>query len=267
MKMKSLDSQSIQELLTLAENATQRAGEVICSYYRSAYQSWDKRPDNPVTTADMEADQLLRETLTSATPDFGWLSEETRDTPERLGRRFTWVVDPLDGTKEFIQGLDQFAVSVALVDNGQPLLGVVYNPATKEMFTSSIEQGVQLNGHAAQAFSSRQDPNGASVLASNTEIQRGMWEPYTDKFKVVEVGSAAYKLARVAAGMGDAYISLNPKNEWDICAGTALVLSAGGTVTDLSGAPLRFNQERTLVQGLVAANSTLHRGIVDLIVS
>jgi myo-inositol-1(or 4)-monophosphatase len=258
--------------LQLALATTEAAGAVICSYYQSAYDAWDKKPDNPITTADLAADTLLRERLTAATPGFGWLSEETRDTRERLDRRYVWVVDPLDGTKEFIEGLDQFAISVALVGDHQPLLGVVHNPATRETFAAMVDGGpvgerVTYNGAPAGPLSSRTEARGAQVLASNTEVRRGKWDPYLDLFDVVEMGSAAYKLGRIAAGLSDAYISLNPKNEWDICGGGALILAAGGRVTDLHGEPLRFNQERTLVNGVVAANPALHAALIELLAS
>jgi myo-inositol-1(or 4)-monophosphatase len=248
--------------LRIAVAAAKAAGDVICSFYQSAYDAWDKKPDNPITTADLAADTLLRERLTAATPDFGWLSEETRDTPERLERRYLWVVDPLDGTKEFIEGLDQFAVSVALVGDHQPLLGVIHNPATGEMIAGIVGEGLTCNGEPARPLSGRTEARGAQVLASNTEVRRGMWDPYLEIFDVVEVGSAAYKLGRIAAGLSDAYISLNPKNEWDICGGVALILAAGGRVTDLRGKTFRFNQAKTLVDGLVAANPALHGALL-----
>jgi len=257
-----MEANETRELLELAVAATQAAGDLIKSYYRSAYGAWDKKPDNPVTDADLAADTLLRERLTAATPDFGWLSEETRDTPERLPKRYVWVVDPLDGTKEFIEGVDQFAVSVGLVDRHQPLLGVILNPATGELITGIVGQGISYNGNAAQTISGRTKARSAKVLASNTEVRRGMWDPYLEVFEVLEVGSAAYKLGQVAAGLSDAYISLNPKNEWDICAGAALILAARGIVTDLSGRPLIFNQADTLKNGVVAANPTLHSGLM-----
>ena len=253
------------QLLKVAVSAAEAAGELIKSYYHSAYKAWDKKPDNPVTTADLAADQLLRERLTAATPDYGWLSEETRDTLERLEKRCVWVVDPLDGTKEFIEGLDEFAVSVALVQDGQPLLGVIHNPATGETIAGIVGQGITYNGKTAGVMSGRVEAHGARVLASNTEVRRGMWNPYLDVFDVQEVGSAAYKLGRVAAGFGDAYISLNPKHEWDICAGVALTLAAGGRATDLSGRPFRFNRADVLVNGVVAANPALHAGLMELL--
>jgi len=223
-----MDGKQTKELLNLAVAAARGAGEVIMRHYRSSYESWDK-------------------------------------SPERLDKCCSWVVDPLDGTKEFIQGLDQFAVSIAFVKDGLPLLGVIYNPATKEMVTGTVGQGLTYNGETPTPLSDRVGLRGAQVLASDTEVKNGMWVPYQEILKIEQVGSAAYKLARVAAGFGDAYISLKPKHEWDVCAGVALVLAAGGRVTDLAGNPLRFNQPDVLVHGVVVANSTLHAQLIELV--
>jgi len=252
-------------LLSLAVSAAQAAGELIMGYYRSDYEAWDKRPGDPVTTADLEADQLLRRRLMAATPEAGWLSEETRDTPERLDKRRLWVVDPLDGTNEFVAGQDEFAVSVAYVKDGHPLLGVVHNPATDETMAGVVGQGITYNGEPARPFSARAEVRGARVLVSNTEVERGMWDRYQEHLNLGPVGSTAYKLGRVAAGFGDAYVTLKHKHEWDICAGVALTLAVGGRATDLSGAPFRFNQVDVEVNGVVAANPTLHAGLVGLL--
>ena len=255
----------LQELLDIAISAAQGAGDLICSHFRLGYERWDKSPDNPVTTADLEADTFLRTQLTAATPGYGWLSEETADSPQRLEKCCAWVVDPLDGTEEFIAGLDHFAVSVGFVENGLPLLGVIHNPATGETITGSAGAGVAYRGEPARPLSTAGELNGARVLVSDTEVRQGLWAGYEPVLALEQIGSAAYKLGRVAAGFGDAYISLKPKHEWDICAGAALILAAGGQVSDLAGKPLRFNQADVLVDGIVAANPTLHAKLMRLL--
>ncbi len=255
----------VRELLEEALSAAREAGDLIRARYRAAYQVWDKSPENPLTTADLEADHHLRTRLTAATPDIGWLSEETADDLKRLDRHCAWVVDPLDGTQEFIRGLDQFAVSVALVEEGVPLLGVVHNPATDEAFAGIVGEGLTYNGAPSRPLSGRTRLHGARVLVSDTEVGEGMWTAYQEMLSLVQVGSAAYKLARVAAGFGDAYVSLKPKREWDTCAGAALMLAAGGAVTDLEGRETRFNQREVVVKGLVAANPTLHAKLLALL--
>ena len=131
--------------LNIAINAAAEAGEVILKYYQSDYEIKDKGFQNPVTTADHESDRALREILTNAYPDYGWLSEETIDSKSRLQKKKVWVVDPLDGTKEFIEGVPHFVVSIALVESGRPILGVLYNPVTKETFTAYKGMGARLN--------------------------------------------------------------------------------------------------------------------------
>ena len=253
------------KLLPIVISAAQAAGDLIMTYYRSAYDSWDKSPGNPVTTADLAANRLLRQRLLDAAPGAGWLSEETEDNPERLAERRIWVVDPLDGTREFIDGQDEFAVSVAYVENGQPRLGVIHNPVTSETIAGTAEQGVTYNGKPAKLLSERTEVRGARVLVSNTEVGRGMWDRHRHELALQQIGSTAYKLGLVAAGLGDAYVSMKPKHEWDICAGVALILAAGGKATDLTGRPFRFNQADLEVRGVVVANPILHAGLLEML--
>ena len=123
--------------LSLAKEAAVNAGELILNYYKADYEIRDKGYQNPVTTADHASDAFLKDTLTKAYPEYGWLSEETVDSKERLSKKRVWVVDPLDGTKEFIEGVPHFVVSIALVESGIPIVGVLYNPVTAEMFSAS----------------------------------------------------------------------------------------------------------------------------------
>ena len=264
MQMNSI-GWDLERLLSAAVSAAQAAGEVILDCGRSTCQSWDKAVDSPVTEADLAADELLRTRLAAITPECGWLSEETVDTPDRLSRTCAWVVDPLDGTREFIEGLDEFAVSVALVDHGLPLLGVVHNPATKETVAGIVGQGLAYNGVERGAVSECTEVRDVQVLVSSTEIKSGMWTPYEDVLDLRPLGSAAYKLGRVAAGFGDAYVSLKPKHEWDVCAGVALVLAAGGWVTDLRGHDLRFNRADVQIGGIVSASPALHASLMDVL--
>jgi myo-inositol-1(or 4)-monophosphatase len=260
-----LSGWDLDRLLSIAVLAAEAAGEVILDCDRSTCRSWDKAVDSPVTEADLAADELLRTRLAALIPECGWLSEETVDTPDRLSRAYVWVVDPLDGTREFIEGLDEFAVSVALVDHGLPLLGVVHNPATKETIAGIVGQGLAYNGGERKAASDCTRARDAQVLVSSTEIKSGMWTAYEDVLDLRPLGSAAYKLGRVAAGFADAYVSLKPKHEWDVCAGVALVLAAGGRVTDLSGHDLRFNRADVQIRGIVSANPALHASLMDVL--
>lgn len=254
----------MHHLLTEVINITRAAGAAIMSYYRSSFDVTDKSPDNPVTDADLAADTLLKERLLALLPTAGWLSEETSDNPNRLDKKHVWVVDPLDGTKEFVMGIPEFSVAVALVEDGQPILSVVFNPATDELFHAARGQGAFYNGQPAR-LSPRASLAGAAIDASRSEIKKGEFEPFKDLVTLKIVGSIAYKLARVSAGLCDATWSRGPKHEWDICAGNFLITESGGCVVDLNDDPITYNKAFPKVNGIIADNGLLHAELVAML--
>jgi len=255
---------NLRRELTLARRAARAAGDILRGHWRRGdYQIGSKGKDNPVTQADLEADRALKRLLHDPFPEYGWLSEETADNEARLQCRRVWIVDPLDGTKEFIQGIPEFCVAVALVEEGHPVLGVTYNPITREMFWSARGMGCHLNTEAVRVTRTRVLRR-ANVLASRSETARGEWEVFHGRLKVSPTGSVAYKLALVAAGKGDATFTRSPKSEWDIASGAALLAEAGGTMTDIHGTMIRFNQRRVKVAGMIADNTVLHEQLVKI---
>jgi myo-inositol-1(or 4)-monophosphatase len=227
-----------------------RAGAVIEDIRKTAFEVAEKAGDQgPVTRADREADALLKAELRRLVPDAAWLSEETVDDSARLGAERVWIVDPLDGTKEFVAGVPEYAVAVALVELGEPVLGVVYNPPQDEMYWAVKGQGTRSGSGKREAGSVVE---GTRLLASRSETKRGEFEPLRASWDVVPVGSIEYKLAWIAAGKGAATVSRGPKWEWDVCAGALLVTEAGGRVSEALGAPLRYNQPRPKVAGILA---------------
>jgi len=248
----------------IAEEAARAAGEIIRGYYDGKIEVREKSRDNPVTEADLRANECIHARIREAFPDDGWLSEETRDSRERLDRRRVWIVDPLDGTKEFIQHIPELCVCIALVEDGEPTVGVSYNPITKDMFSAARGAGMRCNGKPGRV-SEVSELAAARVLASRSEDKRGEWDEFKPKMQVVLTGSVAYKLALIASGRGDATFSLTPKNEWDICSGAALILEAGGRITDRDGKPLVFNREKTLLPGIIATNGALFDTVRSLI--
>jgi len=255
---------NLRHELALARRAARAAGAILRGHWRRGdYQIGSKGKDNPVTQADLEADRVLKRLLHDPFPGYGWLSEETADNQARLQCRRVWIVDPLDGTKEFIQGIPEFCVAVALVEEGHPVLGVTYNPITREMFWSARGMGCHLNTEPVRVTRTRV-LHRARVLASRSETARGEWEVFQGRLKVSPTGSVAYKLALVAAGKGDATFTRSPKSEWDIASGAALLAEAGGTMTDIHGTMIRFNQRRVKVAGMIADNTVLHEQLVKI---
>ena len=239
--------------LKLAIDASLNAGKIIMKYYRDDYEIKEKGYHNPVTTADNEADSFLKSELTNAKPDYGWLSEETVDSEDRLGKERVWIVDPLDGTKEFIEGVPQFVVSVALVENGVPIIGVLHNPVTKETFYASKGNGTYFDD-VIHNCSVKESTTDMVILNSRSETRKGLWEPHKQHFKKLKpIGSVAYKMGLTAIGKADIFATLRPKNEWDICAGTCLINEAWGKVINLNGEKITFNNRKTLIEpGLIA---------------
>lgn len=250
--------------LEIAIKAARAGGAIVRKYYKGEYEVHEKAPDNPLTVADTEADEAIKRIILENFPSDGWLSEETRDSAERLGKSRVWIVDPLDGTKEFTQHIPEFCVCVALVVDGVVQVGVSYNPAEEKLFAARRGAGTTLNGNPVSCTGTTSLAD-AVVLASRSENKRGEWETYKPLMKVKLTGSVAYKFALISAGEADATFSLTPKNEWDICAGTLLVEEAGGVVTDRYGRPLTFNNKKTLLPGLIAAGPALYGPIREII--
>ena len=244
-----------REELTRIANALHLVEGILRDYSRADLSIQQKPSGELVTEADLEVDRVLRQALCRG-PE-GWLSEETVDDYRRLREFRTWIVDPLDGTKEFTQGIPEWCVSIGLAEAGQLVAGGIANPLTSEVVVGSMAAGVTINGDPARV-ANRTSLSGATVLASRSEVGRGQWERFRGApFHIRPVGSIAYKLALVAIGKADLTASLEPKNEWDIAAGALLVEAAGGKVTDLTGECLRFNRPGTLVNGIVAGPDQL----------
>ena len=221
-----------------------------------------KAGHDPVTEADRALDVVLRKNLLREGE--GWLSEETADSPLRLDCKQVWIVDPLDGTREFVQGIPEFCVSIAFVERGQPVAGGIFNPATEETFLGAVDSGLTYNGKPARS-SERRQLEGALVLASRSEAKRGEWTQFQDgPFKIQAMGSVAYKLARVAAGLADITFTLTPKHEWDVAAGVALVASGGGYIQTL-GSALRYNRRDPLLDGLIACGAPLKEELLEFL--
>ena len=251
------------EALHRIQSALESARQVFARFTPGEIEAEYKAGHDPVTEADTAVDALLRHELLREGE--GWLSEETVDDFSRLEKKRVWIVDPLDGTREFVAGIPEFCVSVAMVEDGIPVAGGICNPATNEIFLGSLDAGVTYNGKPARA-SQRTTIEGAIILASRSETKRGEWKRFENSsVKVRPMGSVAYKLALVSAGLADITFTLTPKNEWDIAAGAALVMSAGGFISTLDNSPLHCNRRSPLLSGLLAGGPFLRDELLVLV--
>ncbi len=232
------------------------AGALALRRWRTDFARWEKAPGNPVCEVDLEVDALLRARLSALLPDAGWLSEETADSADRLGRDRVWVVDPIDGTRDYVRGRPGWAVSIALVENGQPVIGVLDAPAREETWAAEIRKGAMRNGVAVRVVD-RGELAGARVPADSLpEVDR-------DLVMVAKPNSIALRIAMVAAGEADLLATLRWGKEWDIAAAVLIAREAGAAVTDAFGAPLNFNTPTASAFGVLASAPGIHAAAVE----
>lgn len=253
---------SYADVLRRIESALDAAERALADFTPGAIASSLKEGGDPLTEADLAVNRVLEQLLPKEGE--GWLSEETRDDKARLSRSRVWVVDPIDGTKQLVRGVPEWSVSIALVEDGVPVAGGIMNPLAQERVLGARGHGVTLNDESVR-MRERSTLRGSEVLASRSEHERGEWARFEGEgFRVVPMGSVAYKLARVAAGLADATWTLVPKNEWDVAAGVALVVEAGGQALLPDGRGPRFNREDPRLPGLVAAPASWWKELEQL---
>jgi myo-inositol-1(or 4)-monophosphatase len=238
--------------LALLESAARAAGAIARSYYGRDYKRWNKAGGSPVTEADLAVDKFLRETLLAVRPDYGWLSEESVDNQARLSARRVFVVDPIDGTVAFLKNRPHFTICAAVVEEGRPRMGVVYNPITEEFYAAREGGGATLNG-ASIHVSDRDRIEGARMLGPKHTFEAG-WPP----MELTALSSIAYRVALVAAGQHDAMVSLSTKRDWDLAAADVIVQEAGGVLSDEAGAALVYNRAPATQRASIAAGPHLH---------
>jgi myo-inositol-1(or 4)-monophosphatase len=246
----------MQPGLEVAIEAAHAAGRAIRSLYGGEA--------GPVTEADLASNACIQDILLQAFPDDGWLSEETADRPDRLGKSRTWIIDPLDGTWEFTTGVPEFVVSIALSVDCVAELGVLYNPIMEETFSGILGQGAWLNGVPIHV-SSTPHIAASTFCVSRSETGKGLLRQFERRLNLSPKGSVAYKCGLVAAGCYEGVFTYNPRNEWDICAGVAIIEAAGGRVTDRQGRPYRFNQPDPLKKPLIGTNAHVHTALMAIL--
>lgn len=250
--------------LTLLTEAAREAGRIAAAFSGPAAQRWEKPAGaGPVTEADLAVNEMLEDRLRRARPDYGWLSEESEDTADRLTRDRVFIIDPLDGTRSFVEGSSSWAHSLAVVEDGAPVAAVIYLPARDKLYAARKGGGASLNGTPIRA-SDKAALEQADILAARPNLQSLHWRNgHVPHFSRSYRPSLAYRLALVAQGRFDGMLTLRPSWEWDIAAGDLILREAGAICTDRSGAPLRFNNPRPKVNGVVAAGAALHRQLIE----
>lgn len=248
--------------LALAIAAATEAGALAMRYFGMPMDVRDKTPGNPVSEADLAVDALLKDRLGTARPGYGWLSEETLDDQSRLSAKFVWVVDPIDGTRAFIKAKPHFTVCIGLLHLGQAVLGVVFNPATGEMYEASLGQGARLNG-VAIAPSDVDTIEGCAMLGDIGMYKHPAWPTPWPDMDIVSRNSIAYRMCLVAAGQFDGAIALSAKSDWDVAAAEVIVREAGAIATTHENKAFAYNHPAPLQKSLVVAGKALHPLLIE----
>lgn len=255
-----LSGAALAQDAALLKQTVREAGVLAKAMFRTELKNWVKGKSSPVSEADIAVNDLLERRLREATPSYGWLSEESTDDEARLGRRLTWIVDPIDGTRSYLAGRDDWCVCAALVDNGDPVLAAVYAPASEEFFFAARGQGALLN-EAGLAASSGDGLDFSRMAGPKPLVQRLSDSP-DEVSPHPRIGSLALRLCRVAQGELDAAFAGGQSKDWDLAAANLIVHEANGRMTALSGDAIRYNR-RDVVHGvLVAAGRERHARIV-----
>lgn len=244
--------------LSLLIDAARASGDIARKYFNRSPEAWDKGDGaGPVTEADLAIDTMLRTELLHARPDYGWLSEETEDSTDRLGNDYVFIVDPIDGTRAFIAGETTFSHSLAIARDGAVTAAVVYVPMLDRLYAATVDKAAQLNGELIAA-SEPKALEDATLLAAKTNMKEEHWQgrvpPVTRKFRP----SLAYRLCLVAEGRFDGMLTLRDCWEWDIAAGDLIVRQAGGRVTDRDNQALKFNNPHPKTRGCHAGSPWVH---------
>jgi myo-inositol-1(or 4)-monophosphatase len=245
----------------LLTEAVREAGALARSMFRTELKNWTKGASSPVSEADIAVNDLLESRLRSATPDYGWLSEESVDDEARLGKPLVWIVDPIDGTRSYLAGREDWCVSVALVEGASPLLAAVFAPVSDEFFFAARGAGAELNEVAIQATSGT-GLDFSRIAGPKPLVERLNRGP--DEISLYpRIGSLALRLCRVAEGRLDAAFAGGQSRDWDLAAANLIVQEANGNMTALSGDPILYNRQEVTHGVLVAAGRDRHASIVE----
>jgi myo-inositol-1(or 4)-monophosphatase len=245
----------------LLTDTVREAGALALSLFRTELKNWTKGASSPVSEADIAVNDLLESRLRTARPDYGWLSEESADDEARLDKHLVWIVDPIDGTRGYLAGREDWCVSVALVENGSSVLAAVFAPATDEFFFAMRGHGSVLN--AVPVFATSGTELDFSRVAGPKPLVERLSRQSEDVMLHPRIGSLALRLCRVAQGSLDAAFAGGQSRDWDLAAANLIVQEANGNMTALSGDAIAYNRREVTHGVLVAAGRDRHARIVE----
>jgi myo-inositol-1(or 4)-monophosphatase len=254
---------SLSALAPVLAETVRAAGDVALKTFRQPLRQWIKGESSPVSEADIAVNDFLRERLLGLAGGYGWLSEENEDDPARLDVENVWIVDPIDGTRAYLAGQDDWTISVALAARGRPTLGAVFAPVSQELFLAVAGSGATCND-VPIAASTGSDMTGAKVVGPKRHIN-WLASLNANAMPVPRIGSIALRLARVAQGVLDVAFAGGNSHDWDLAAADLLVHEAGGALTTTTGKALTYNSSELVHGALLAAGQQRHAALVSLI--
>ncbi len=238
------------------------AGKIALKWFEKDPKTWKKNDGSDVSEADIEIDNYLQQTLTKKINKVGWLSEENKDNQTRLDFDKVLLVDPIDGTKSFLEKKKDFCISIALVLKGRPISGLILNPIKNELYEAELNKGSWLN--SKQIFTTKAtNLENSNMCAFRPMFFHPAWKRPWPKMNIINKNSIAYRMSLVAKGEFDAMMALNKKNDWDLAAGDLIISEAGGKVTDHKGRKLIYNKNKTIKKSIIGSCRDLHPKIIE----
>ena len=251
----------------LIRDVTSEAGRIALSYFQKEdLHQWKKSNDTPVCEADLAVDEFLRTTLMQNRPGYGWLSEETKDQAERMRCGRLWIVDPIDGTRAYLRGGEDWCISVALIEEMKPILGAIYVPMKDDFYFAKAGEGAFLNGKKISVADTEQI-EGAKMMGHFSDFtSKKLWpEPWPESIDYTTVNSIALRIALVACGYADMCVTLRPKNDWDVAAADLILHEAGGRLASGDGRSFIYNRTKPLHDHIVATTPKLYESVMNIV--
>ena len=246
----------------LVKESVFKAGKIALKWFKKDPEQWEKKDGSLLSKADIEINDLLNKLLKNKNPEYGWLSEENEDDRSRLNKKITYIVDPLDGTKAFLEGKKEFSISVAMVKEGIPISGIVYSPSTDEMFEAEKNKGSWKNKKRIR-ISKYSKLEKCKMIAFKPMFSHPAWKEPWPKMFIKNKNSIAYRMALVASGEYDAMMALNSKNDWDLAAGDLLISESGGIVSLHTQKRIIYNEVNTTKPSVIGANEKIYKKITE----